>query len=374
MIKESQLSAIENFFKSPNGTVFAAPPPSGTAVFYAVKVPLGADERFSMVLTDRVYDYEVVDGAVVPKGKLELELDSYVNNQTGDRIIHSGSYALKHEFLYENGVYLADAMAEIAAAVEAKLDATPDEDLDFIALANGKSPIKASSLTDDEMEGIVERCERAYALNQTPEFNGKNISVSEEITSLMGNGFFALKYLQDKDLLTEKITSRLAGKLALDLIHQRTWQREAEECMQRIIESPSPLLSKQRAIQTAIEGKSSVWVTFGKGTDTLRLSAPTSMFSNYGELNDYALTSKDQERVRNFVKDPEDPYRYRVPLDSVVALEYKGKTLYRDEAFYAGPQHEDSKDSLSSKLQDAEARAAAQHTIQSASQKADIDR
>lgn len=360
--KDLQTKAAE-FFRSPNGTVFCERCSSSTYL-YAVKLPLGSDDRFSMVLSEHTYrDQFVTADGVFPGKDFSLSLDSYVDNHTGRRIVCGYSY-FEYDLDYKDGTLsLHAAINEVEQEVANRIYALPDNDLVLLAITNGQDPTPSMTLSDNERKKIMTNCERAFVRGSTPDLDDRT-SIDLRINANSSHAQFAIAYLQDKEAYIQEQVKLHAPKLVLDILHHNTRLRTAEQYMAQIQASPSLDLLKERDIRAAIVDKASVWATFGKGTETLRMSIPTGMFrDSSAELNSWSLTDKDRKRLEEFIREPgkqrwlgRDPH-----VSDIVALDYKNKVLYRDEAFYdqhrAPTQNQASFDSI---LQDATTRAASQ--------------
>lgn len=351
----------EDFFKAPNGTTFCEKGCRQEHALFAVKLPLGGEERYSVVLAERLPVKQVQGKDIFPDQDWKLEVDSYVDNETGKRIICNYSSIFRTFLNYKEGIHLSDALSAVGTDVTKQLAAMSDKDLIQAALSAGKKISGAMQLSEDDRKRIVKDCVHAYIYEQEPACISDiqpEVDLRYEYSGRSYQAAFALSYLKDKKGLIADMAAKIAPKQAAAMLHDRAVAREAERYMEELLENPGPALVKEHNIRKAIEGKASIWATFGKGEETLRMSVPTAMFHSSKDLNDYALPEKDRRRLRSFLEDPNSRYVWYAHISDIVALDYKGKTLYRDEEFYA-PHHNQGQTSPSfdSILQNAIIRA-----------------
>ena len=351
-----------DFFKAPNGTTLFEKGSFSRVALFAIKLPLGGDDRFSVVMADRLRDDQFNEHGICPNHRWNLEIDSYVDNETGTRILCQYSSEFEHILKYKEGISLSHAIDEIEGAVQKQIAAMPDEALILAGHSHGKHLAQSLILSEDDKKTVQKDCEQAFVFDTEPDCYS-NTFARLDLSREFYDGAparFAMSYLNNKAEFVNELTALHAPKHAAYVLHARAMVREAERCMQELEEHPRPELLKERDIRKAIEGKASIWATFGKGEETLRLSVPTAMFHSSKDLNDYALTEKDRRRLRDFLKDPDAYYVWYPHISDIVALDYKGKTLYRDEDFYHQDRsQENTNPSLASILQDAHNRAVA---------------
>lgn len=358
---------IDEFFKSPNGAQFYAVNPNTGRGLCAVKMPLGDSERFSAVITESIWYTQPNDPGLYPDDDWKFTLDSYVDNETGRRLI-DGYSEFESVFEYKDGMKRSAAHAEVTLGVQEAISAMSNDELMLSALTASINPAPALTFSEDEKKRVIQECRSAFVFDQEPESSFRlkpNFDLREVLTDLYGyqnqTAKFSLSYLSDKDTFISTLVDRLAPKLARDVLHSRVFHAEVENHLAQLRENPPAELLKEQAIRKAIEDKASIWVTFGKGSETLRISVPTDAFRTADNaLNKYALPNKDQKRLEDFLADPDHRgWRWDVHISDIVALDFKGKTMYRDEAFYDGHRTQDNH-SFDSVLKNAQNRATAQ--------------
>ena len=346
-----------DFFKAPNGTFLCEKGEASSYTLCAVKLPLGGEERFSVVMAESLYKDQTDERGIFPERRWKMEVDSFVDNETGKRVISHYSSDFEHHLGYVDGIRLAHAIEEVEQAVHKNISAMTEENLMICAIANGDNPELAMVLDDNIRSRIIKDCERAFVGGYEPEcLSDENSRVNLDIYDGAPQARFALAYLKDKKALIREKTTELAPGLAAGILRDRMIRLRAEMYMDELETNPRADLIKEREIRSAIQGKASVWATFGKGSETLRISVPIDMFrSGEPRLNTYALTNKEGRRLEQLLKDP-DSWNWNAYVSDIVALDYKGKTLYRDEAFY-GQQHTNNQSSFDAVLKDAQTRA-----------------
>ena len=343
MHNQSPQERIDAFFKAPNGATFFEVGKHREALF-AVKLPIGNNPRYSVVMANELYGERYAADGIYPTVDWELTVAGYADNETGKHLNCSGYSSFKRLFDYDSGITLSQAMHEVEDGVNSYLRSLSDEKLSMAALANGQDPASAMVLAGKELEKISEQCSRAYANGiELPGLNTDPLTdlSFNETNTLSNRARFSIEYLKDKEAFIKSIAEKKIPTIAIAILHHRAMEREAERCMQSLIAAPSQDLVNERSIRKAIEGKSSVWAIFANGPKTLRLSIPTSMFqSDSPKLNDWCLTNKDRKQLNQFLFDDRNRFLYSdILISHIIAMEYKNKTIFRDDNYYAQFYH-----------------------------------
>lgn len=362
---------IDAFFKAPNGTTFYDVN-SHDRIFFAVKFPVENSDRFSAVAVDSRYQDSPSEKGFIPNTNLRLELDSFVDNETGTRMFFNSEFDFR--FDYTKGISFFDAVNEICEAVLNKIYSMSNQELYDLCLANGNNIENVINLSEREKEKSHNACVNKFlGLDKSP-YAAIEVLNHEEfkpvITDIInatgynsGQAFFAVSYLKNKESLIQDLLQKTSPKIAYDVLYKRAVDLYIDEHLKSIVTNPPQELLKARDIYQAIQDKSSVWITFGKESETLRLSIPTSAFydsweRSQGKLNEYALPDKTQKQLTDLFA-PCDRWGYTPDLDDIVAIDYKGKVIYQDEAFY-NQFREPQKTSLAEQIASATSRVSTQ--------------
>lgn len=357
-MKQTLADKLQHFFQEPNGTTFLE------GDLLAVKIPIGTDPRYGMVLTGSLYGSASKNHAAFPRRDFELSADCYVDNQTGARILCDSYSPFQYKFSYnENSLSYSDAVSEVRKQVQIYLENLSEDRLFDAAISVGDNPMEANALTDYEKEKLLEICERAYALGDEPEYSFDPYYRADIDPRSQNAALFAISYFNNKDQLIRDTAENALRMCARDLIHSKVLVKELSRLQESIEISPPYDLEKERRIREALNGKSSIWATFTNGRDTLRMSIPTTVFTTDHRLSTYKLTNKEQERLEAFLfPDKNQRWGSYVQTDHIVALEYKNKLLYLDDRFYSQYSEQmQEKTSVADKLKDATERAASQN-------------
>ena len=338
---------IDAFFKAPNGTTFYDAD-SNQIILFAIKIPIENSERFSVVATDCLYQGNPEKG-FLPDRDLRLELDSFVDNKTGTRILFGSSCEFRFRFDYTKGISFSDAVDEICEAVLNKTYSMSNQELHDLCLANGDNIENALNLSERAKENFHNACvDKFLGLDKDSSLcNSISYATQNELKSVItdiinttghSQALFAVSYLKNKESLIQDLFKKTSPKLAHELLYNRAVDLYIDKHFKSIVANPPQELLKARDIYQAIQDKSSVWITFGKESETLRLSIPTSAFYDswercQGELKEYALPDKTQKQLTDLFT-PGDRWGYTPKLDDIVTIDYKGKVIYQDEAFY----------------------------------------
>lgn len=348
---------ITEFFKSPNGTIFME------GDVFAVKIPVGPDPRYGMIMIGSLYGSPCKSSIPYPRRDFELSADSYVDNQTGLRILCDSFSEFKFRLHHKDDpITYSNAVSEVQAGIHSYLEQLPDDRLFLAAMSAGEDPGKAMTISDHEHKQLQHICERSYALGEDPEYpydpyhkadiDPRNINAAE----------FAIFYLRDKEQLIRDQAEAALPMCADTLLHSRALAREQNRLQESIEADPPVALQKERSIREAIAGKSSIWATFSNGNDTLRMSIPTSAFTNDHRLSSFQLTERNRDKLETFLfPDKAQRWGAYVQMDHIVALEYKNNLVFIDREFYDHlPTQSQEKVSVSDRLKDASERAAQQ--------------
>jgi len=268
---------------------------------------------------------------------------------------------LYHRLSYDKEpITYSDAISEVYGRIQNYLESLPEARLILAALSAGANPMKAQMLSEYEAEELSKICRRAYALGEEPQYDFNPFHTVEFDPRKQGLGRFAISYFSDKENLIRDTAETALPRCAADLIHSRVLAQALQQQKEAIEEAPPKALQKERSIREATNGKASIWATFSNGTDTLRMSIPASAFTNDHRLSTFQLTNKDRHRLEEFLfPDKSQRWGSYVQMDHIVALDYKGKTLYLDHDFYNQQRSpEPEKPSIADKLKDAKERAA----------------
>lgn len=352
---------IDAFFKGPNGSCFFEKGPDSSYSVYAVKTSIDPTGRFSAVYCDKIYRAEQNgNGTFYPDLDSKLELDSFVDNQTGTRIIF-GYSAFENVMQYKEGISCSEVFSEVLDAVKAQILKTPDEDLVFEALKAGAGASVSAPLSPEYRGRILNDCRRAFVENREPSLGSHPLEVIS-LNDLRDRNAakFCVFYLSNKQGLTFLLTEKFLPKRAMDLIRYKAAKKLAKEEFAHLCSSPDPELLKEKEIRDAVAGKASVWITFANGSKTLRMSAPANIFrSGSDELNKYALSSKAIKELEEFLRKDQSQWIITPHVCDIVALEYKGKLIYRDDDYYGQQMN---KKPFSAVLENASERAANQQS------------
>lgn len=374
-MKTNHNEKVEQFFNSPNGTTFMV------GKVFAVKIPIGSDPRYGMIMTGSLYEASYEDSVPYPRRDFELSADSYVDNQTGLRILCDSYSPFQHRLNHtDNSITYSDAVSEVQTQIEDYLKNLPDEQLFLSTISVGDNPLAAKTLSDYENEALQKVCMRAYALGNQPEYHYDPFQKVDLDPRKINAARFAMSYLGNKEQFIRDTAEAALPMCAGTILHSRALEQERTRLFQVIEADPPRPLQKERDIRQAIAGKSSIWATFANGDDTLRMSIPTSAFTNDQRLSTYQLTTNDRKRLEEFLfPDKSQRWGADVQMDHIVALEYKNKLLFLDQEYYSQlpPQSPEKidKSSISEKLKDANARAATQnshHLTTTAIERSDI--
>lgn len=353
----TQNEKIIEFFKSSNGTTFMEDE------VFAVKIPVGSDPRYGMIMAGSLYGSPCKDCIPYPKRDFELSADSYVDNQTGSRILCDSFSEFQYRLHFkDDSISYSNAVSEVKTKIQDYLEKLPDDRLYLAAMMAGEDLGKVITISDKEQQDLQNICMRSYALGIEPEYPYNPYHNADIDPRSLNAAQFAISYLSDKEKLIEERAEAALPMCAGALLHSRALEQERNRLCDSIEANPPTSLQKERRIRQAIEGKSSVWATFSNGEETLRMSIPTSAFTNDHRLNTYQLTGRDCDRLEAFLfPDKSQRWGAYVQMVHIVALEYKNKLVFLDHEFYdrlSAQSHE--KASVSEKLQDANERAALQ--------------
>lgn len=348
---------IAQFFKSPAGTTFMEED------VFAIKIPIGADTRYGMIMTGSLYGSSRKDTIPYPSRDFELSADSYVDNQTGLRILCDSFSDFKSRLHYkDDSITYSKAVSEVQAGIQEYLEKLPDNRLFLAAMAVGEDPGKAMTVSEHEQKQLQHICARSYALGEEPEYPYDPYHKADIDPRRINSAEFAISYLRDKEQLIQDQAEAALPMCADTILHCRALAQEQTRLQESIETNPPAALQKERSIRQAIAGKSSIWATFSNGNDTLRMSIPTSAFTNDHRLSSFQLTSRERDKLETFLfPDKSQRWGAYVQMDHIVALEYKNKLVFIDREFYDHlPTQSQEKASISDKLKDASERAAHQ--------------